>query len=66
MASKNDITGDTIMTKASDKYRDNYDRIFGKKESGVWQHYCKKEGHLAIERGSPCNWCGMKEDGTFD
>lgn len=33
MASKNDITGDSIQTKAtSDAYRDNYDRIFGKKE----------------------------------
>lgn len=33
MASKNDITGDSIHTKAtSDAYRDNYDRIFGKKE----------------------------------
>lgn len=31
MASKNDITGDTICTKkVSDAYRDNYDRIFRK------------------------------------
>lgn len=31
MATKNDITGDSISTKqVSDKYRDNYDRIFGK------------------------------------
>ena len=29
MASKNDITGDTIQSKeTSDKYRDNYDKIF--------------------------------------
>jgi len=30
----NDITGDSIQTKSStEKYRDNYDRIFGKKNS---------------------------------
>ena len=32
MVAKNEITGDSIMTKAvSSTYRDNYDRIFGKK-----------------------------------
>lgn len=66
MATKNDITGDTIISKTSDKYRDNYDNIFGKKSPEFWQHYCKTEGHLAIKKGSSCNWCGMKEDGTFD
>jgi hypothetical protein len=30
----NDITGDSIITKSStEKYRDNWDRIFGKKDS---------------------------------
>lgn len=30
----NDITGDSIQTKSSTElYRDNYDRIFGKKNS---------------------------------
>jgi hypothetical protein len=34
MVAKNDITGDSIMTKTvSSSYRDNYDRIFGKKRS---------------------------------
>lgn len=33
MTSKNDITGDSLTTKAtSDKYRDGWDRIFGKKD----------------------------------
>ena len=33
MASRNDITGDEIKSKASNKaYEDNYDRIFGKKK----------------------------------
>ena len=33
MATKNDITGDTIQTKGtSEEYRNNYDLIWGKKE----------------------------------
>ena len=33
MASHNDITGDALVSKRSnDNYRDNYDRIFGKKK----------------------------------
>lgn len=32
MTSKNDITGDILVTKVtSEAYRDNWDRIFGKK-----------------------------------
>ena len=35
MAAKNDITGDTIATRTiTDKYRNNYDLIFGKKKRG--------------------------------
>jgi len=33
MTARNDITGDAIATKGTtDAYRDNYDRIFGKKQ----------------------------------
>lgn len=33
MVARNDITGDTIQTKGvTDAYRDNYDKIFGKKK----------------------------------
>lgn len=33
MTAKNDITGDSIRSKdSSDAYRDNYDKIFRKKE----------------------------------
>lgn len=33
MATKNDITGDSIRTKTvSDAFRSNYDAIFGKKD----------------------------------
>ncbi len=33
MVARNDITGDSIQTKeVTDAYRDNYDKIFGKKK----------------------------------
>lgn len=33
MATKNDVTGDAIQTKlASDLYRQNWEKIFGKKD----------------------------------
>lgn len=33
MAAKNDVTGDLLVSKTStQKYRDNYDKIFGKKK----------------------------------
>ena len=33
MASHNDITGDALVSRlANDNYRNNYDRIFGKKK----------------------------------
>ena len=32
MASTNDVTGDSLISRAgNENYRDNYDRIFGKK-----------------------------------
>ena len=34
--SKNDITGDRLVSKtATDAYRDNFDKIFGKKTTNV-------------------------------
>lgn len=36
MAAKNDITGDSLISKVANKnYADNYDRIFGKKNKSV-------------------------------
>lgn len=35
MSNKNDVTGDSIITKASETYRSNYDSIFRKKEAVV-------------------------------
>lgn len=28
----------------------------------MWEHFCKHEGHISIETGHACNWCGMEED----
>jgi len=63
MATKNDITGDSIVTKGtSEEYRDNYDNIFRKKKPTFWEHYCLVEDTLlGVESGSPCNWCGLEE-----
>lgn len=34
MAATNDVTGDRLVSKANNKdYRDNYDKIFGKKDA---------------------------------
>lgn len=34
MTTKNDVTGDRLISKVpSDDYRNNWDRIFGKKQS---------------------------------
>jgi hypothetical protein len=36
MVARNDITGDTIQTKATtDNYRDNYDKIFRKDNTNI-------------------------------
>ena len=44
MATKNDVTGDAIQTKlASDAYRQNWEKIFGKKDKK------KKDGQRASE-----------------
>lgn len=49
MATKNDVTGDTIQTKiSSDLYRQNWDKIFGKKNKKK-----KKDEQRASERKVP-------------
>lgn len=64
MATKNDITGDSISSKkTSDKYRDNYDKIFKKKDLTFWEHYCIVDDTIyGVEKGQPCNWCGKSEE----
>ena len=65
---KNDITGDTLITKeTTDKYRDNYDKIFRKKPLTFWSHYCTMEQtELSVESGAPCNWCEKTEEDFLD
>lgn len=44
MATKNDITGDSLVTKSTtDNYRDGWDRIFGKKEKKPFKSTEMKE-----------------------
>jgi len=89
VATKNDITGDTIQTKSGgEDYADGWDRIFGDKNQkhkqqdltelngdgnrdrgrygedlfSGWEHYCMTEATLlSVEKGQPCNWCGLSE-----
>ena len=65
---KNDITGDTLITKETTaKYRDNYDKIFRKKPLTFWSHYCTMEQtELSVESGAPCNWCEKTEEDFLD
>jgi hypothetical protein len=66
VVAKNDITGDSLKSRpATKKYADNWDRIFGKKDT-MWEHYCKHNGHFRVGSGESCSWCGEKEDGSLD
>lgn len=47
----------------------NWDKIFNKNVSipaNMWEHNCKYNGPHCCWKGKSCNWCGMKEDGSFD
>jgi hypothetical protein len=58
MTSKNDITGDAIRTDSpSDAYRENYDRIFGKKKKD--QQESKKDLPIAYD-----GKCDLSEEST--
>lgn len=61
---------DRIFNKMKDEYdpyeSDNpLERPYNISKS-FWKHSCKHEGDLEIQVGEPCNWCGMKEDGSYD
>lgn len=44
-------------------FGDNWDRIFNKDaKNEMWEHHCKHDGHMMIEKGEPCNWCGETEE----
>lgn len=51
MATKNDITGDSLVSKTNSKaYEDNYDKIFGKKSALC--DICGKD----LEATKECAW----------
>lgn len=56
MATTNDITGDLLVSKSSEAYRDNYDRIFRKKAplkvcyyESITKRICSKCGQYHAE-----------------
>lgn len=50
MTTTNDITGDSLVSKAgNDKFRANYDNIFGKKEVKGCPFYSGDECHKACK-----------------
>ena len=67
MATTNDITGDKLITKAAnDNYRDNYDRIFGKKNVQK-QETTGDSTEIAVpelRKAGRNNMCGSFESGS--
>lgn len=60
MATTNDITGDKLITKSTnDNYRDNYDRIFGKKSSDARELNNHPEYHIPVHGGLGKTLCGI-------
>lgn len=57
MATKNDITGDALVSKAtSEGYRANYDRIFGKRaEKAVPDAEPKSDADALRQHGASAN-----------
>lgn len=60
VASVNDITGDSIFTRDSKKYREKFDEVFEKKDPDLCQHcgsssYTKKFSSVIT---ITCNVCG--------
>lgn len=52
------------------KFDANWDNIFRKdnissKPAEFWNHDCPSDGPLSIQKGYPCNWCGIDEDGNY-
>lgn len=61
MASKNDITGDSIKTKGPSKaYEDNYDRIFGKKDPMDYTNNWPNDKQFDEQK--VCKKCGFKQN----
>lgn len=58
------------------KFADNWDKIFGKKDIDMglgfndgfafWEHDCPvQKDIMGFEKGTPCDWCGATENDTF-
>lgn len=44
-------------------FGNNWDRIFKKEtKPEMWEHLCKHDGPMSIQKGEPCNWCGETEE----
>ena len=60
MATKNDITGDALISRVSnDKYAEGYDRVFGKKKNVPQQETTGDSEEVAVSelRESKRNSC---------
>lgn len=56
MTSVNDVTGDRIVSKSSEDYRNNWDKIFGKKELQQEEKPLSKP--IVLSNKIQCNRCG--------
>ena len=63
MATKNDVTGDTLKSRVSNKnYNDGWDRIFGNKnQKEKQQDMTELNGDGNRERGRNCEDLSQKE-----
>ena len=64
MNGKGDKRRPAVVDKET--FDDNWDKIFNNKKSEMWEHNCKFNGLHSTSSGESCNWCGVKEDGSFD
>ena len=64
MNGKGDKRRPTIVDQET--FDNNWEKVFGKKTVPMWEHDCKHNGKHSTESGESCNWCGVKEDGSFD
>jgi hypothetical protein len=70
MSTKNDITGDSLVSKAStESYRNNFDNIFGKKKEQPMiddDNENIEEHDEDQEYDDTCTWCGGCGEGDYD
>ena len=64
MAAKNDITGDSLVSRSSEEYRNNYDAIFGKKGKTNEQRTGCNDGSVAGSSGTGGTEHSGESEGT--